>query len=187
VGLASSSLFLVLLLPLSGPLEALFVATPCLATIGGGAAFGWLVGRARRPRPRAWRAGALGVVLLLASFAGFLLAALAEPLGLRLGGDGLVLVFRAAFGAATVLVAGLCCLAAGWLYPLDGHARLVAAVALVAGATALLAGVLAEAGLGWRVGAGDRAMLRVAALQNLAAGLAGGALAFRLLVTRARP
>jgi hypothetical protein len=95
--------------------------------------------------------------------------------------------FRIAFVTASALIALVCTLVASRAFGLGWRGGVATAV-LVAGATAatyLLVALVVDPLPGLRVGSGDRAMPKVAALCNFFAGLVGGSVAFGRLV-RAR-
>lgn len=165
----------------SEALGGIAIPLALLSTLGGGAIFARQVESARG-QTHSWRRPALlGGLLAIASLGGFAVAALLEPLGLAQPDAGRLLVFRAAFTVASMLVAFLTTLGAARVLIAKNAFRHALAVSAVVGLTYLAITLLVDPLPGWHVGGGDRAMLRVASLANFLAGLAGGTYAFTLL------
>jgi hypothetical protein len=154
-------------------------------TFGGAARFAYLVARGRG-EPGRWSSTLIvGISLPLAGVAGLFGAGSLEPLGLAQPNATLVWVFRLAFMGASAGVAFVCTLVAWRVFGLRGGVAEALVVAAVTAGTHLLVALALDPVPGFHVGGGDRAMPKVAALCNLAAGSIGGTTAFRLL-TRAR-
>jgi len=153
-----------------------------LAPVGAGWAFAVLTRRRADTGvvPR-WHLPMSGVLLLLASTLGVVIASGFEPQAESLSGTALVRVFQMAFTAAS----GIAALVSTWgvarLLRVDRAFRNAVLVGLVTGATYLAVALVLDAVPGWRVGSGAMAMPRVALLGNLLSGFVGGSVAFQLL------
>jgi hypothetical protein len=102
-----------------------------------------------------------------------------------------VLVFRVAFVLASATAALLCTFGVARLLGVRHGLNAALLTAVATGATYLVVALLLDQLPGWRVGGGDKAMVRVAMIGNLLAGAVGGSIAFILLsrwplTTRAR-
>jgi hypothetical protein len=173
VGLGACSIFLMLLVPAPGPV---ILATVIAASAGGGACFARLVGTALG-EPAGWRRTlVVALTLPLAGLAALLAAGQLEQF-VGHPDPSPLLVFRIAFTSASAFIAFVCTRVAAWTFRTgDGWS----AAFLVAGLTALtylLVAIVIDPVPGFHVGGGDRAMPKMAALCNFAAGLVGGSAA----------
>ena len=163
------------------------VAVTVLAALAAGATFARLVLAYRGQRPGFRRPSVVAVAFLLASVAGVFLAGSLEPVGVALPDAQRLVVFRVAFVGASALVALLSTAIAGWTLGLRHALPRALAVTALTAATYLAIAVAVDPLPGWHVGGGDRAMLKVATVGNLIAGLVGGATAFALLARAPQP
>jgi hypothetical protein len=182
VGAATSSLFTLLLF--ERPLERLFggpaafigvAAVTVAALFAAGASFAWL-GNAR-PKQRVL----VGLTLVGIMFVGLLLVLAFEPIGIR---TNPLLTFRIAFVAASAAIGFGATALTAWLLGTRGWLSAALLVAIVTAASYLMLVVAVDPLPGWRVGGGQSAMLKVAALGNFVAGVAGATVAHRLLTSR---
>jgi hypothetical protein len=186
IGISASALFVVLLAaeltPLAQTLPGWTIVPLLVAlTFGSGAHFALVLARERGEPTQRSRMLIIGACLPLAGFAGLFGAGALEPVGLAQSGGTLVWVFRLAFVGASAIVAFVCTLVASRAFGVRGGVVNALAVASIAGGTYLLFALALDPLPGFHVGGGDRAMPKVAALCNLAAGSVGGATALRLL------
>jgi hypothetical protein len=125
--------------------------------------------------------GRCGCVLPIAGFGGIQLALVVEPVAEGNPGAALV-VFRVAFVLASAAVAFVCTVVTGWLLGARGALRSGVSVAVGTALTYLVVALAFDPIPGLHVGGGDRAMPKVAAICNLAAGFVGGITAFHTLL-----
>ena len=151
--------------------------------IGGGAWFGWLLQRRLGAGGRACAITG-GVVAPVVIVLGLAVALRVEGFAVHEGGVAVGLlphVFTAAFAPHAASLVFALVLTVGLRYRAAGTWR----SALVASALAALVFVVLSLALnqlpGWRVGGGDRAMIKVALVANTLAAAIGGATALALL------
>jgi hypothetical protein len=163
----------------SDALEPGSVPLAILSTFAAGYVFAGLM------RTGSWRRSAMvGLTLMLACLGGFVFAAGFEGVGMQQPDATRLALFRVAFVGASTLVALVSTAVAARVFGIDGWLRPALLVATATGVTYLLVSLVLDALPGWHVGGGDRAMLKVATVANLLAGLVGGAVAFALLAGR---
>jgi hypothetical protein len=139
----------------------------------GGAGYALLLTGVRRPPRSVHAAAAAGLALVAASVLGIAVGFGAEP---GLGGLPLPIVFGLIFPPIVGSVALVYGLVLGGTLRLDGAARAATVSALAAWLVALAVVVATDPWPGWRVGGGDRAMIKVAWLATLLGGAAAGTL-----------
>jgi hypothetical protein len=161
-------------------LDSVFIGAVVVAALAAGWGVAWLLRRSGL-RGAWWRFIVAGPSLLVASTIGVLIAGTLEPIGLPLPDAQRLLVFRAAFVAASATAALLCTLTVALALLVESPFRKAALTAVVTGGVFLIVALAVDPIPGWHVGGGDKAMVRVAMLGNLLAGAAGGAIAFHLL------
>jgi hypothetical protein len=192
VGIAECLFFALVLV--GGPLERQF-GHAAMGSIGAVAialcvlapfAAGWIfVKLARRDSDRdrfpAWCAG---VLLLLASLLGMVVALTFEAQGQSASGTQLVRIFQAGFVTASGVAALLCSWGVGAMLHVRAPFRTAAIIGIATALTYLVVALFLDTLPGWRVGGGDMAMPRVAMLGNLISGTVGGAVAFLVFMAR---
>ncbi len=160
-----------------------------LATIlgtwfGVGAGFG-VVARRRLGHGGRWAVPlAGGLAFLIAMIVGLVFAGAVDSVageGGSLPRQVLPLVFTAAFAPYLTGVVAAVTLAIGKVTGVAGTGRRAARAAAVTCVAFIVVALALNLLPGWRVGGGDRAMLKVALAANLVVGIIGGATAIRLL------
>jgi hypothetical protein len=128
-----------------------------------------------------WHLPMSGVLLLLASVLGVVIASGFEPLANSLSGTELVRAFQVAFTSASGIAAFVCTWGVARLLRVDQALWKATLVGVATAATYLALALVLDTLPGWRVGGGDMAMPRVAMVGNLLSGFVGGSVAFQLL------
>lgn len=192
VGMAECLFFALVLV--GGPLERQF-GHAAMGPIGGLAlilaivapfAAGWAFARLARPATQekpypAWWAG---VLLLLASLVGLVVALTFEAQGQSASGTQLVRIFQMGFVTASGVAALLCSWGVGAILHVRAPFRTAAVIGVATALTYLVVALFLDTLPGWRVGGGDMAMPRVAMVGNFISGTLGGITAFVLFHLR---
>jgi hypothetical protein len=160
----------------------IFVAVTVVPLLAG-SGFAWLL--SRQMRTRWWRLWLIGPILLLAGVLGLVVVGAFESSLSVLPASATLLIFRLAFVLASALAAFAFTYSVARLLQLGGSFRKAMLTAAVTGAAYLLLALVIDVVPGWHVGGGNAAMIRVALVGNLLAGLVGGTAAFRLLLPEA--